>query len=121
MRPMFMDVMEMLGSPRSGGTTPDTALAAMNVLNALFKNLLLTVKEETLVMEQIFPNPSIAIVAFINRVFEQRIKVCRSLHCPKVIGLGSSRIIVAIAALCTTQACSYVCIIRAWAGENFSI
>jgi len=82
MRPMFMDVMEMLGSPRSVGVTPNTALAAMNILNALYKTLLQTVKEETLVMEQIFPNPSIAIAAFINRVFEQRIKVWRSWHCP---------------------------------------
>ena len=72
MRPMFMDVSEMMGGGPGGG--PETALAARNTLNALFKSLLQTVKEETLVMEQIFQNPSAAIAAFITRVFEQRLK-----------------------------------------------
>ena len=72
MRPMFMDVSAMMGGP---GGAPETALAAMNTLNALFKSLLQTLKEETLVMEQIFQNPSAAIAAFITRVFEQRLKV----------------------------------------------
>ena len=72
MRPMFMDVSVMMGGGPGGA--PETALAAMNTLNALFKSLLQTLKEETLLMEQIFQNPQAAIGALITRVFEQRLK-----------------------------------------------
>lgn len=72
MRPMFMDVSEMMGG--GAGGAPETALAAMNTLNALFKSLLQTLKEETLLMEQIFQTPQAAIAALITRVFEQRLK-----------------------------------------------
>ena len=49
----------------------------MQRLNALYKDLLHAVKEEALLMEQIFPDPTAALAAFISRVFEQKIKARR--------------------------------------------
>ena len=77
MRPMFIDLHEVLGrAPPPPGTAAvqDTAMAVMQRLNALYKDLLHAVKEEALLMEQIFPDPGAALAAFISRVFEQKIK-----------------------------------------------
>ena len=77
MRPMFIDLHEVLGRappPPSAGAAHDTAAVAIQRLNALYKDLLHAVKEEALLMEQIFPDPGTALAAFISRVFEQKIK-----------------------------------------------
>ena len=76
MRPMFIDLHEVLGSapPPPGARGQDTAMLVMQRLNALYKDLLHAVKEEALLMEQIFPDPGSALAAFISRVFEQKIK-----------------------------------------------
>jgi len=83
MRPMFIDLHEVLGQAQpatgaAGAAAQDTAAVAMQRLNGLYKDLLHAVKEEALLMEQIFPDPATALASFISRVFEQKIK---ARHC----------------------------------------
>ena len=90
MRPMFIDLHEVLGRapppPGAGAAPQDTAAAVMQRLNALYKDLLAAVKEEALLMEQIFPDPASALAAFTSRVFEQKIK---ARPCVDQFGFGS--------------------------------
>ena len=79
MRPMFIDLHEVLGRAQpppggAAGAAQDTAAAVMQRLNGLYKDLLHAVKEEAVLMEQIFPDPATALASFISRVFEQKIK-----------------------------------------------
>lgn len=74
-RPMFMDVKELVFG--SGGKITDTssAITAMRTLSTLYKGMLTTVKEEAVVMEQVFPSPDTAMQMLVQRVFEQRVQV----------------------------------------------
>lgn len=75
-RPMFIDVRELSAGASSGQVT-DAATAGIAVrdLAQLYKGLLGAVKEEALVMEQVFPSPRNALLIFVQRVFEQRVQV----------------------------------------------
>lgn len=79
-RPMFIDVRELSAGALGGGsgaqvTDAATAGVAVRDLGQLYKGLLAAVKEEALVMEQVFPSPRTALIIFLQRVFEQRIQV----------------------------------------------
>lgn len=51
------------------------AITAMRSLGGLYKSILLAVRDEAVVMEQVFPNPGPAMAMLIHRIFEQRIQV----------------------------------------------
>ncbi|BDA40569.1 Exocyst complex component 5 [Coccomyxa sp. Obi] len=74
-RPMFIDVRE-LSAGAAGGQVTDATTAGIAVrdLGQLYKGLLAAVKEEALVMEQVFPSPRTALIIFLQRVFEQRVQ-----------------------------------------------
>jgi hypothetical protein len=75
-RPMFIDVRELsAGTIKSQVTDAATAGIAVRDLAQLFKGLLAAVKEEALIMEQVFPSPRNALLIFVQRVFEQRVQV----------------------------------------------
>lgn len=54
---------------------PTAALTAIRALTDIYKHILAAVKEEALVMEQVFPNPDEAMATFVQRVFEQKVQV----------------------------------------------
>ncbi|EIE26781.1 Sec10-domain-containing protein [Coccomyxa subellipsoidea C-169] len=74
-RPMFIDVRELsAGAAGAQVTDATTAGIAVRDLGQLYKGLLAAVKEEALVMEQVFPSPRTALIIFLQRVFEQRVQ-----------------------------------------------
>lgn len=78
-RPMFIDVRELsAGAAGAQVTDATTAGIAVRDLGQLYKGLLAAVKEEALVMEQVFPSPRTALIIFLQRVFEQRVQVAPS-------------------------------------------
>ena len=75
-RPMFMDVRELsAGAVASAVTDAATAGVALRDLSQQYKGLLAAIKEEALIMEQVFPSPRTALAIFVQRVFEQRVQV----------------------------------------------
>jgi hypothetical protein len=59
-----------------GGPPPDqqaAAVAALRGLSSLYKSILGTMREEAVVMEQVFPSPDKALEMYIQRIFEQRV------------------------------------------------
>ena len=78
-RPMFIDVRE-LSAGAGAGSVADAAAAgiALRDLSQQYRGLLAAVKEEALIMEQVFPSPRSALAIFVQRVFEQRMQVGRA-------------------------------------------
>ena len=75
-RPMFIDVRELsAGAMASAVTDAATAGVALRDLSQQYKGLLAAIKEEALIMEQVFPSPRTALAIFVQRVFEQRVQV----------------------------------------------
>ena len=75
-RPMFIDVRELsAGAAASAVTDAATAGVALRDLSQQYKGLLTAVKEEALIMEQVFPCPRTALAIFVQRIFEQRVQV----------------------------------------------
>ena len=75
-RPMFIDVRELSAGAAAGSVTDAAAAGiALRDLSQQYKGLLTAVKEEALVMEQVFPSPRNALAIFVQRVFEQRVQV----------------------------------------------
>ena len=75
-RPMFIDVRELsAGTGARDVTDAATAGIVLRDLSQQYKGLLAAVKEEALVMEQVFPSPRTALAIFVQRVFEQRVQV----------------------------------------------
>ncbi len=75
-RPMFIDVRELSAGADAGSVTDAAAAGiALRDLSQQYKGLLAAVKEEALVMEQVFPSPRSALAIFVQRVFEQRVQV----------------------------------------------
>ncbi len=73
---MFIDVRELsAGAAGAQVTDATTAGIAVRDLGQLYKGLLAALKEEALVMEQVFPSPRTALIIFLQRVFEQRVQV----------------------------------------------
>ncbi|KAK9823591.1 hypothetical protein WJX72_004079 [[Myrmecia] bisecta] len=87
-RAMFIDVKELAFG--GGGKVTDTssAITAMRALNALYKSILQTVKDEAVIMEQVFPSPGAALALLVQRVFEQRVQSAldRMLEAPMASG-----------------------------------
>ena len=78
-RPMFIDVRELsAGTGARDVTDAATAGVVLRDLSQQYKGLLTAVKEEALVMEQVFPSPRTALAIFVQRVFEQRVQVLAS-------------------------------------------
>lgn len=73
---MFIDVRE-LSAGAGAGSVGDAAAAgiALRDLSQQYRGLLAAVKEEALIMEQVFPSPRNALAIFVQRVFEQRVQV----------------------------------------------
>ena len=55
-----------------GGGAPDMA-AALRTLSSLYKSILAAMREEAVVMEQVFPDPQKALGLYLQRIFEQRV------------------------------------------------
>ncbi|KAL4458016.1 hypothetical protein ABPG75_012881 [Micractinium tetrahymenae] len=51
-----------------------TDLAALRGLSSLYKSILSTLRDEAVVIEQVFPSPSRALGQYIQRVFEQKVQ-----------------------------------------------
>ncbi len=73
---MFIDVRELSAGASAGSVTNAAAAGiALRDLSQQYKGLLAAVKEEALIMEQVFPSPRSALAIFVQRVFEQRVQV----------------------------------------------
>ena len=84
-RPMFIDVRELSAGAAAGSVTDAAAAGvALRDLSQQYKGLLAAVKEEALVMEQVFPSPRSALAIFVQRVFEQRVQVGHA-HGPYIL------------------------------------
>ena len=62
------------------------AITAMRSLGGLYKGILAAVRDEAVVMEQVFPSPGPAMAMLTHRIFEQRIQV----GLPSTIRFGST-------------------------------
>lgn len=56
-------------------TDTSSAITALRSLAALYKAITQAVKDEAIIMEQVFPVPAHALVMFVTRLFEQRVQV----------------------------------------------
>ena len=75
-RPLFIHARELaLGQGAAQVTDTSTAITALRSLAALYKAIIQAIKDEALIMEQVFPAPSDAMVMFVTRLFEQRVQV----------------------------------------------
>ena len=75
-RPLFIDARELaLGPGVAQVTDPSSAITALRSLTALYKAITQAVREEAVIMEQVFPAPQDALVMFVTRLFEQRVQV----------------------------------------------
>ena len=76
-RPMFIDVRELSAGAATASAVTDAATAgvALRDLSQQYKGLLTALKEEALIMEQVFPCPRTALAIFVQRIFEQRVQV----------------------------------------------
>ena len=50
------------------------AVTAMRLLSSMYKTIIESVRKEAIVIEQVFPSPSAAMIELINRIFEQAIQ-----------------------------------------------
>ncbi|KAK9825577.1 hypothetical protein WJX74_007103 [Apatococcus lobatus] len=73
-RAMFMDAKEVQFTEGRRAVDAAEAITAMRSLGGLYKNILAAVRDEAVVMEQVFPNPGPAMAMLIHRIFEQRIQ-----------------------------------------------
>lgn len=80
-RPLFIDARELaLGQGAAQVTDTSSAITALRSLAALYKAIIQAVKDEAMIMEQVFLSPADALVMFVIRLFEQRIQVRDSNH-----------------------------------------
>lgn len=56
-------------------TDTSSAITALRSLAALYKAIIQAVKDEAIIMEQVFPAPADALVMFVTRLYEQRVQV----------------------------------------------
>jgi len=56
-------------------TDTSSAITALRSLAALYKAIVQAVKDEAIIMEQVFPAPGDALVMFVTRLYEQRVQV----------------------------------------------
>eukprot|EP00891_Asterochloris_glomerata_P000050 jgi/Astpho2/50/fgenesh1_pg.00001_%23_28_t len=74
-RPMFTDPKALAqGTMDAHVTDASSAITAMRSLNVLYKALLVSVRDEAVIMEQVFPAADAALARLITRVFEQRVQ-----------------------------------------------
>lgn len=75
-RPLFIDARELaLGQGAAQVTDASSAITALRSLAALYKAIIQAVKDEAMIMEQVFLDPAAALVMFVTRLFEQRVQV----------------------------------------------
>lgn len=75
-RPLFIDARELaLGQVAAQVTDTSSAITALRSLAALYKAIIQAVKDEAMIMEQVFLTPADALVMFVTRLFEQRVQV----------------------------------------------
>lgn len=75
-RPLFIDARELaLGQGAAQVTDASSAITALRSLAALYKAIIQAVKDEAMIMEQVFLDPAAALVMFVSRLFEQRVQV----------------------------------------------
>lgn len=75
-RPLFIDARELaLGQGAAQVTDTSSAITALRSLAALYKAIIQAVKDEAMIMEQVFLSPADALVMFVTRLFEQRVQV----------------------------------------------
>ena len=87
-RPLFIDARELaLGQAAGQVTDATTAITALRSLAALYKSITQAVKDEAIIMEQVFAEPAEALALFVTRLFEQRVQVSirHKVHAPPVI------------------------------------
>ncbi|DBB07800.1 TPA: hypothetical protein ACH3X3_009214 [Trebouxia sp. C0006] len=74
-RPLFIDARELaLGQGAAQVTDTSSAITALRSLAALYKAIVQAVKDEAIIMEQVFPAPGDALVMFVTRLYEQRVQ-----------------------------------------------
>lgn len=74
-RPLFIDARELaLGQAAGQVTDATTAITALRSLAALYKSITQAVKDEAIIMEQVFAEPAEALALFVTRLFEQRVQ-----------------------------------------------
>ncbi len=64
-----------LGQGAAQVTDTSSAITALRSLAALYKAIVQAVKDEAIIMEQVFPAPGDALVMFVTRLYEQRVQV----------------------------------------------
>ena len=75
-RPLFIDARELaLGQVAAQVTDTSSAITALRSQAALYKAIIQAVKDEAMIMEQVFLTPADALVMFVTRLFEQRVQV----------------------------------------------
>ena len=74
-RAMFMDAKEVQFTEGRRAVDAAEAITAMRSLGGLYKGILAAVRDEAVVMEQVFPSPGPAMAMLTHRIFEQRIQV----------------------------------------------
>jgi hypothetical protein len=73
---MFLETKEVAVNPSAQPIiTASEAITAMRAVNSLFKSIVSAVKDEAIIMEQVFPDAAAALAVFVTRVFEQRVQV----------------------------------------------
>ena len=75
-RRMFVDPKELALGHSEPVVDTNTALAAKRRLGTLYKSILFAVRQEAKIMQAVFAKPQEALMAFVQRLFEQRIQVC---------------------------------------------
>lgn len=74
-RPLFIDARELaLGQGAAQVTDTSSAITALRSLAALYKAIIQAVRDEAMIMEQVFLSPADALVMFVTRLFEQRVQ-----------------------------------------------
>lgn len=102
-RPLFIDARELaLGQGAAQVTDTSSAITALRSLAALYKAIIQAVKDEAMIMEQVFLSPADALVMFVTRLFEQRVQVRDHDHTWKcVLLVGKPNEVLHV--LCTMQ------------------
>ena len=72
---MFVDPKELALGHSEPVVDTNTALAAKRRLGTLYKSILHAVRQEAKIMVAVFARPQEALMAFVQRLFEQRIQV----------------------------------------------
>lgn len=75
-RPLFIDARELaLGQGIGQVRDSSSAITALRSLAALYKAIVQAVRDEAIIVDQVFPSPSAALALFLTRLFEQRVQV----------------------------------------------